>query len=169
LKLDLGRGPQAIPDAFNTLAGRENITKERIWHLLRLFCLHAAEHSIDIDKTDDYKVLVRQKLTVQAFQQLPDDIILYPSKLLLRVNQDFNFLNGASRESILNHQAEYEQRNFNVLLFITLLQVKSADADQQEQARERAESMLEELKRKCVASRQQPERGHICEDCPLPF
>jgi hypothetical protein len=58
---------------------------------------------------------------VQAFQKLPDDKIIHLSKLLLRVNQDFNFLHGASRDLILNHQAVYEQRNFNLLLFITLL------------------------------------------------
>lgn len=159
LQLGFGGSPQNIPDAFLKAANGKGIKKERTWSILRLYCLHAIKDGIDIDHATDLKVLAKQRWSIQAFQKLPDEKIIHLLKLLLRANQNFDFLQAGSRDSILSQQTIYDKHNFNVLLFLTQLQLRATDETEQGQAIERAEGMLEEFKKKASVSREQSERA----------
>jgi hypothetical protein len=167
LQLGLAGSSDDIPNSFYKFANREEIKKDRSWKLLRLFCLHAIENGADVDKTEDLKFLARQKWTVQTFHKLSDDKTIHLLRLLLRVNQGYNFLQPASTSSILSTQRVDSQNNFNVLLFLTQLQAKSADKTQREQARDRVEGMIDDLKKKSAGSKHQPERANLAKAAGL--
>ena len=159
LSLSLAGSVENVAEPLLKLANRSGIKKDRSWSLLRLYCLHALKNGVDVDQTQDFKFLARQRWSLQAFKKLDDGKILRLLQNLLEVNANFDFLHGASHTSVLHLQQVFEQHNFNAMLFLTQLEARSSDRAVRERARQRAMSNYKDLKGQSTRSREQKDRA----------
>jgi hypothetical protein len=168
LRLGLGSNSKRnISVGFTIFASKSGIKDDRTWPLLRLFCLHVPKNGVDIEVTTELKALARQKWDTQVFNRLSNDKAIRLLKGLLRANPNFDFLDASSGDSILSMQTLYDQHNFNALLYLTQLQTRSVDTNQQAEAAKRAEDAVADLKRKSASSREQPDRAQYAKAAGL--
>ena len=134
---------------------KPNLRPEQKWSLLRLFCLHVPKSGTDLDKSTDFTPLRNQSWPIELFYELEKEHAIRLLQGLYDVNPEYNFLDGTRGTSILSKQDNLSQRNFNVVLLLTLLQRESSEIQKV------AENAVDELRKQAVISREQQDRAQF--------
>jgi hypothetical protein len=137
LQLGLGGSQNNIGNDFK-ISQNKNPDKE--WYLLRLHCQHIPKNGVDIEDTNNVKILAKQAWWAEMFLRLNSARAIDLLKKLITANAEYDFLRSTSQTTILKTQSVIGQRNFNAWLLLTLLQSKSSDLSENKQAENRAKS-----------------------------
>ncbi|KAF2664739.1 hypothetical protein BT63DRAFT_96977 [Microthyrium microscopicum] len=154
-RLELGGSQRSLCQDFLRASQHLKLEGERRWTLFQLFCLRTPKVEIDLSTTKSFKPLAKIPWSVEFFYYLEKDHSLAILKALYAINKEFSFLNASHRNTILTTQDIQSQRNFNALLLITILERGSYPS------LERAENMVNELRKKAATSKEQPDRAEF--------
>ena len=163
LKLGLA-GSDELPKKFkafiNSIKIKPDTTKpDRLWSALRLFCLYVPKNGVDIDTAESLEPLAGLNWEISVFRQLPENRVIRLLKLLLRTNTKSDLLLCYESDSILKTANMQGQYNFNVLLYLTQLQVNSPVNSQRREGMERVTEAYTDYKNKCVIFKEQQDRA----------
>jgi hypothetical protein len=153
LRLELGGTQKTIGQDYLQSVQVLGSKKELRWPLLRLYCLQIPKNGIDINVHDDMHLFAKQPWSTESFRQLDNDQAVRLLQGLYAANPEYSFLRNSNRESILASPDVPSQRNFNAVLFLTLLQRSS------EQIQTRAESAISDLRKKASMAKEQSDRA----------
>ncbi|TAQ84118.1 hypothetical protein B7494_g7559 [Chlorociboria aeruginascens] len=140
--------------ALGTLRDEKSRLELR-WLLLRLYCLHVPKKGIDLNTVNDFRPLAEQPWSTDIFSQLGRNQAVRLLKGLHSANPEYTFLRETGGISILSNRDIIGQRNFNVVLLLTML---TRDL---KGTLPRAVEAVDKLRKKAVTAREQPDRAQF--------
>lgn len=167
LRLGLG-GPATLAySSVLPLSLKLNLKSDRLWDLLRLYCLHASKHKsngvLDINTTRDLKPLLPQKWPTELFYALEKDkaILLlenllesFPNDTILRPPNETSIFGKSFTQSYNSKPpGGVSQKNTEATLLLTLLQRDSP------KIQVKAKATVEEFRKKSMTAREQADRA----------
>ncbi|KAJ0109658.1 hypothetical protein J7T55_014220 [Diaporthe amygdali] len=153
LRLGLAKLPHRDPGSYlNVLRRLRPGPRER---LLQLCYLEIPEQALDIFSANDYSTVAKQTWPVELFYLMSTEQAIRLLKKLYAVNPDYDFLQTPGGTSLLPGRNVGPGNNFNVELYLTMLQ--RSDKKVQQDARE----AIDRLRRKAVVAREQTSRANF--------
>lgn len=153
LRLDLAERPHRDPKNYLPVLRRlEPGPRER---LLQLCYLDIPGKPLDLFADEDYSTVAKQTWPFELFRLMSTDQAIRLLKKLYQANPEYNFLETSDRKSILPARDVGPQRNFNVDLYLTILQRDN------EKVQQNARDTVDRLRKKASAARDQSERAAL--------
>lgn len=153
LRLDLAKRPHRDPKNYLPVLRRlEPGPRER---LLQLCYLDIPGKPLDLFADEDYSTVAKQTWPLELFRLMSTDQAIRLLKKLYQANPEYNFLETSDRKSILPVRDVGPQRNFNVDLYLTILQRDD------EQVQQNARDTVDRLRKKASAARDQSDRAAL--------
>ncbi|KAG6364666.1 hypothetical protein INS49_006270 [Diaporthe citri] len=153
LQLDLAERPHKDPRSYLPVLRRlEPGPRER---LLQLCYLDIPGKPLDLFAAEDYSAVARQTWPFELFRLMSTDQAIRLLKKLYQANPEYNFLETSDRTSILPVRDVGPQRNFNVDLYLTILQ------RDKEKVQQNSRDTIERLRKKASAARDQSDRASL--------
>ncbi|KAI3397683.1 hypothetical protein diail_10452 [Diaporthe ilicicola] len=151
LRLGLAELPHKDPRSYLDILS--SLQPERRERLLRFCYLDIPHRGIDLFSADDYRDFAKQTWPAELFRLLTPEQAIRLLKKLYEANAEYNFLEPPAGPSILMTRHVGSQDNFNVDLYLTMLQ--RDDQKVQTSARE----AVDKLRKKASAAREQADRA----------
>lgn len=159
MQMELAGSPRDIPGAYtNASQGASESLKPRLLHL---YCLHVPNNGVDIFTSESFAVLAKQHWPREIFDHFGTEQKIRMLKKLYEVNTEYNFLGARSMTSILSFREVASQKNFNVDLFLTLLQPNDT------RVRQKAKAAVDDLRKKAAITREQGNRAALAQAATL--
>lgn len=153
LRLGLAEIPHRDPESYLNVLGRlEPGPRER---LLQLCYLDIPDQALDIFFAEDYSAVAGQIWPFDLIRLMSTDQKIRLLKKLIEANPDHDFLETHGGASILPARTVGPHRNFNVDLYLTMLQ--RDDQKVQQDARD----TIDRLRKKASTSRDQSDRANL--------
>lgn len=153
LRLGLAELPHKDPGSYLSVLRRlEPGPRER---LLQLCYLDIPEKPLDLFSAEDYSTVARQTWPLDLFRLMSTDHAIRLLKKLYQASQEYNFLETSDTNSMLAFRHSGPQRNFNVDLYLTILQRDN------EKVQQNARDAIDRLRKKASAARDQSDRASL--------
>ncbi|KAF4556643.1 Hypothetical protein D9617_1g085210 [Elsinoe fawcettii] len=121
--------------------------------LLQLCYLDIPETGLDIFSAEDYSMFAKQTWPLDLFRMLNGDQQVRLLKKLYQANPEFSFLQGTSENSVISDRDVGSQRNFNVDLYLTILERDQGGVQAT------AKAAIDRLRRQASVAREQSDRA----------
>lgn len=159
LQLGLARLPHREVGAyFNGLRRLQSGPRER---LLQLCYLDIPEKPLDLFSAQDYSSFAKQPWPIDLFRLLSTDQAIRLLKKLCEANPEYSFLQISDDGSILYDRHVGPQHNFNVDLYLTMLERGN------ERVQQNARDTIDRLRKKSSAARNQQDRAQLAKAAAL--
>ncbi|POS71419.1 hypothetical protein DHEL01_v210189 [Diaporthe helianthi] len=153
LKSGLAKLPHVDPGSYLKVLRRlDQGARQRLLHLCYL---DIPEQGLDLFSAEDYTAFAKQTWPLDLIRLLTTEQQVRLLKKLYLANPEFNFLQASGAKSIIHDRNAGPQLNFNVDLYLTMLQRK--DPRVQENARD----TIDRLRKKASAAREQSDRAAL--------
>jgi hypothetical protein len=157
LRLGLRLGLAKLPhqDSGSYLNVLRRLKPEPRERLLRLCYLDIPERGQDLFAAEDYSAVAKQTWPLEMIRLMTTDQQIRLLNKLYQVNPEFNFLETSSGNSVIPDRYTAPQYNFNVELYLTMLQRDN------QKVQENARDAIDRLRKKASASREQSDRAEL--------
>lgn len=153
LKLGLAKLPHKDPGSYLTVLRRlQPGPRER---LLQLCYLDIPETPLDLFTADDYSTVAKQTWPLDLFRLMSTDQAIRLLKKLYQANPGYNFLQVSDEKSIIPGRNIGPHHNFNVDLYLTMLQRGD------EKVQQNSWDAIDRLRKKASAAREQSDRAAL--------
>lgn len=153
LRLDLAKQPHRDPKSYLPVLRRlEPGPRER---LLQLCYLDIPGKPLNLFADEDYSTVAKQTWPLEMFRLMSTDQAIRLLKKLYQANPEYNFLETSDGKSILPARGVGPQHNFNVDLYLTILQRDN------EKVQQDAKEAVDRLRKKASAARDQSDRAAL--------
>lgn len=151
LRLGLAELPHKNPGSYIQHLGY--LPQGPTERLLQLCYLDIPKQGLDLFSADDYSAFAKQNWPVHLIRLLKPEHAIHLLKKLYEANAEYNFLEPPSGTSILATRYVGSQDNFNVDLYLTLLQRNDQKVQQN------ARDAIDRLQKKASTAREQTDRA----------
>lgn len=153
LKSGLAKLPHIDPTSYlNVLRRLDPGPRER---LLRLCYFDIPEQVMDLFSAGDYSAFAKQTWPLDLIRLMTTQQQVRLLKKLYQANPEYNFLQASGSNSIIPDKNTGPQLNFNVDLYLTMLQRDNPTVQ------EAARNMIDRLRKKASAAREQSDRAAL--------
>lgn len=153
LQLGLAKLPHKDPGTYlNVLRRLKPGPRER---LLQLCYLDIPKMPLDLFAAEDYSTVAKQTWPLELFSLMSTDQAIRLLKKLYDANPDYNFLETSGGTSVVPSRNIGPEHNFNVNLYLTLLQRGNNIVQQN------ARNTIDRLRKKSSKAREQSDRAAL--------
>ncbi|KAH8783117.1 hypothetical protein F5883DRAFT_537942 [Diaporthe sp. PMI_573] len=157
LRLGLNSGLAKLPhkDPGSYLSVLRRLQPGPRQRLLQLCYLDIPERGLELFSAEDYSTIAKQTWSLDLIRLMNTDQQIRLLNKLYQANPEFNFLQTSGAKSIIPDRNTGPQHNFNVDLYLTMLQ--RDDQRVQESARD----AIDRFRKKASAAREQSDRAAL--------
>lgn len=123
--------------------------------LLQICYLDIPKKPLDLFGAEDYSTVAKQTWPIDLFRLMSTDQTIRLLKKLYQANPEYNFLQTSDKTSILPARDVGPQHNFNVDLYLTILQRDN------EKVQQNSRDTIDRLRKKASAAREQSDRASL--------
>lgn len=153
LKSGLAKLPHKDPGSYlYTLRSLQPESRER---LLKLCYLDIPERGVDLFSTEDHSIGAKETWPLDLIRLMTSEQQIRLLKRLYQANPEFNFLQVSAANSIIPDRYSGPQHNFNVDLYLTILQRDN------QRIQDNARDAIDRLRKKASGAKEQSDRAEL--------